>query len=252
MTADGGAAAALLPGATASSSAPAAADPAATQAAGPVAKMLDRARPLPWLWMAVGGLLLALGGTLAALGGRRRKAPPEIVVPLIERSDKSLETLAVSVEAMRLDRSILNATVGYRVTVRNRTAAALSGVVVEADLVSASRDRAIEQQIAFPEQALTERHRAERLAPGQSLRFEGQVRLPLSEASAIWQGRIGLLVPLLRVRATAAQARPVATTLVIGRSEGNAARPQPFRLDEPPRSYAPLAQRVLDGVAARA
>jgi hypothetical protein len=51
------------------------------------------------------------------------------------------------------------------------------------------------------------------------------------------------------VRATAAGAEPVATTLVIGRREGAAARPQPFRLDEPPRSYAPLAQRVLEPIA---
>jgi hypothetical protein len=148
-----------------------------------------------------------------------------------------------------MDRSVMNATVGYRVTLRNRTAQALSGVAIEADLVSANKDLPAEAQLASPTQQLTPRHTAERLAPGQSLRFEGQVRLPLSQASAIWQGRVGLLVPLLRVRATAAGAEPVATTLVIGRREGAAARPQPFRLDEPPRSYAPLAQRVLEPIA---
>lgn len=160
--------------------------------------------------------------------------------------------LAVAVEAMRMDRSVLNATVGYRVTVRNRTRQALNAIEIEADLVSASRDRPAEQQLASPTQALARRHRAERLAPGQSIRFEGQVRLPLAEASAIWQGRVGLLVPLLRVRATAAGAEPIATTLVIGQREGAATRPQPFRLDEPPRSYAPLAQRVLDALPAGA
>ena len=162
------------------------------------------------------------------------------------------DMLAIAVEAIRMDRSVLNATVGYRVTIRNRTTQALTQVAVEADLVSASRERPAEQQLASPGVALTPRHAADRLAPGQSLRFEGQVRLPLAEAGAIWQGRVGLLVPLLRVRATAAEGLAVATTLVIGRAEGAAARPQPFRLDEPPRSYAPLAQRVLDAVPARA
>lgn len=150
-----------------------------------------------------------------------------------------------------MDRSVMNATVGYRVTLRNRTAQALTGLAIEADLVSASKERPAEAQLASPGQALAPRHTADRLAPGQSMRFEGQVRLPLAEVSAIWQGRVGLLVPLLRVRATAAGAQPVATTLVIGRREGAAARPQPFRLDEPPRSYAPLAQRVLDPLAQR-
>ena len=208
--------------------------------------------PFPWLWLALGGLILA---AVAGFAIRRRRsaavATPTIVVPAAPSAAPG-EALAITVDAVRMDRSVMNATVGYRVTIRNRTAQALNGVAVEADLVSASRERPAEQQIALPGQALTPRHRSERLAPGQSLRFEGQVRLPLSEASAIWQGRVGLLVPLLRVRATAAGAAPVATTLVIGRAEGSTARPQPFRLDEPPRSYAPLAQRVLDALPAQA
>lgn len=212
----------------------------------------EPAQRFPWVWLALGGALAsALAGMILWRRRRATVAAPDIIAPYVPAVLPG-EALTIGVEAVRLDRSVLNATVGYRVTIRNRTAHALSGVAVEADLVSASSDRPAEQQIALPEQALTPRHAAERLSPGQSLRFEGQVRLPLSEASAIWQGRIGLLVPLLRVRATAAEAAPVATTLVIGRAEGSTARPQPFRLDEPPRSYAPLAQRVLDAVPARA
>lgn len=205
-----------------------------------------------WVWLGLGGLVLGASGWLLI---RRRSmgrvVVPDIVAPTLPAANPA-EVLAVTVEAMRMDRSLINATVGYRITLRNRTAQALSGVAVEADLVSASRGVPTEQQLASPAQALTPRHSVERLAPGQSLRFEGQARLPLAEANAIWQGQAALLVPLLRVRATAEGAVPVATTLVIGRSEGQAARPQPFRLDEPPRSYAPLAQRVLDVVPARA
>lgn len=218
----------------------------------PVPPAAPAEAPFLWLWLALGGLVLA---TVIAFALRRRRsaavATPTIAVPAAPLPAPG-EALAIAVDAVRMDRSVMNATVGYRVTIRNRTAQALSGLAVEADLVSASRDRPAEQQLATPDQALTPRHAADRLPPGGSLRFEGQVRLPLSEASAIRQGRVGLLVPLLRVRATAAEAAPVATTLVIGRAEGSRARPQPFRLDEPPRSYAPLAQRVLDAVPARA
>jgi hypothetical protein len=222
----------------------------------PTPTAAEQGSSLSW-WSIVPGLVVLAGAAVVLL--RRRRAVPEaptILAPLTSAATMPLgspgEALAISVEAVRMDRSVMNATVGYRVTLRNRTTQALSGVAVEADLVSASKDRPAEAQLASPGQALTPRHTAERLAPGQSLRFEGQVRLPLAEASAIWQGRVGLLVPLLRVRATASGAEPIATTLVIGRREGGAARPQPFRLDEPPRSYAPLAQRVLDAVPVRA
>ena len=209
--------------------------------------------PAGWSAILVALATLIAGAALVFRIRRRRGTRQAVafVAPVVPAAAPG-EALAITVEAVRLDRSVLNATVGYRVTVRNRTTQALSGVAVEADLVSASRERPAEQQLASPGQALAPRHAADRLGPGQSLRFEGQVRLPLSEASVIRQGRIGLLVPLLRVRATAGGALPVATTLVIGRAEGQAARPQPFRLDEPPRSYTPLAQRVLDATPARA
>ena len=106
--------------------------------------------------------------------------------------------MSLSVEALRLDRSLFNATLGYRITVRNPDGRALNGVVVEADLVSARQDLPTEKQLASPHSPLARQHSSERLGPGQSQRFEGQVRLPLAEASAIRQGNIGLLVPLLQ------------------------------------------------------
>ncbi|MBL8655990.1 MAG: hypothetical protein JNJ92_01370 [Altererythrobacter sp.] len=254
-----GAQAGATPAPTATSPSTSALPPVAAQAqpspaAGSTSDLpTPAARQLPWLWLALAGVALAVLGAALFLWRRRGVPPaPAIMAPRAAAPrDEPGDALSIAVEAMRMDRSVLNATVGYRVTIRNRTAHALVGVAVEADLVSASGDRPAEQQLASPEQALTPRHAADRLAPGQSLRFEGQARLPLAQASAIWQGRVSLLVPLLRVRATADGSVPVATTLVIGRAEGQAARPQPFRLDEPPRSYAPLAQRVLHSAPAR-
>lgn len=214
----------------------------------------ETSEPVPWTWLGVGGAALALAAVgLAAIARRRRPVAPESIEPYTPRAaDPPRDALALSVEAVRLDRSLMNATVGYRVTLRNRGATALSAVAVEADLVSASRDLPPESQLASAAQSLPVLHRAERLGPGQTMRFEGQVRLPLSQANPIWQGRVGLLVPLLRVRTTAEAVEAVASTLVIGTGDGAGARPQPFRLDEPPRSYAPLAQRVLDPLPLRA
>ncbi len=237
-------------------SAPAAAAPVT---AGPVpthrAPAATPTTEWPWPWIAGGGAVVVGLATLVATMVRRRRVVPETIAPFEPTAaapPSNADSLAMVAEAVRLDRSLMNATVGYRITLRNRGARALGGIAVEADLVSASRDLPPERQLASPDHALPVLHAADRLGPGQSLRFEGQVRLPLAQASLIWQGRVGLLVPLLRVRVTAEGAETVASTLVIGTGDGATARPQPFRLDEPPRSYAPLAQRVLDPVPLRA
>lgn len=210
---------------------------------------------LPWTWFAMLGLVLAASGAGYWLFVRRRGAAvPGLIEPPVSApvAGAPRTGLQLSVEALRLDRSLFNATLGYRVTVRNPDQSALSGLVIEADLVSASQHLPTEKQLASPDSPLAQQHSAERLGPGQSQRFEGHVRLPLAEATAIRQGKVGLLVPLLRVRAHAGGVPPVVTTLVVGTSQGPASRPQPFRLDEGPRSYVPLAQRVLDAVPAHA
>ncbi|WP_375289414.1 hypothetical protein [Qipengyuania sp.] len=195
-------------------------------------------------------LVTAAALVLAILVGavvfrRRRRSDPvtEFVPPIVApRSERA--RLKMEVAALRMDRSLMNVTVAYRITLHNPSARALSNLVIEGDLVSAARDTHLDSQLASPDAPLPLRHQADRIAPGGSQRFEGQLRLALSEVTAIRQGNVALLVPLMRVRALADEVDPVVTTLVIG--QGSGARPQPFRLDEGPRSFAPLAQRKLD------
>ncbi len=81
--------------------------------------------------------------------------------------------------------------------------------------------------------------------PGQSTALEGQVQLPLAQAQVVMQGRHPLLVPLLRVRVDGPGESALIKTFVVGQGLPDGGRVQPFRLDEPPRSYAPIAQREL-------
>ncbi|MCV0382450.1 MAG: hypothetical protein K5799_03205 [Erythrobacter sp.] len=221
-------------------------------------------------WVAALGLL-----GLGALGGgyvlrcRRSRATPQIERPVVAAppADEPLieeppleeravapaasaapppNALALRIEALRLNRSFMNATLAYRVTVLNRSTSPLSEVAIEADLASAHGDLPMEQQVADAGTALQERHTTSRLAAGQSARFEGQVTLPLAQARVIRQGNVALLVPLLRMRSRAAGIEPVARTLAIGpAASGGGARLVPFNLEEGPRSYEPLAQKII-------
>lgn len=200
--------------------------------------------------------LIVLGAAVAAgaIFWRRRQAglpPPTIERPLVAGSNLVPPTLSgpplsVQATAIRLDRSFLNATLHYRLTLINRAQQALSEVSVGADLVSAHGNAAPEAQLAMPGLALEPRHRIARIAPGQQMAVEGQVQLPLAAANVIRQGSVALLVPLLRLVISGAALAPLARTFVIGQTQVGTTRLQPFRLDDQPQSYQPIAQRALD------
>ncbi|MBX7513329.1 hypothetical protein K3179_02080 [Qipengyuania sp. GH38] len=208
---------------------------------------------LPWaiILAALAGLL-ALGFALFAWQRKRASAPP----PRIERpvvAPKQAPAAAqvakpaeIKVEAIKLTLSFAYATLDYRVSVLNRSTSAMSGVSVSADLVSAHGDLPVEQQVASAGQDLPQQHVFERIAPGQSVRYEGKVQLPVANARVLHQGSMVLLVPLLRLKVADARGEPQVRTFVIGQGEANAGRVAPFRLDEGLRSWSPVAARALD------
>lgn len=216
----------------------------------------DTALTSDWRILAGIGTVLAL-----LLAGfvfwRRRKA--SVIAPEIERPrvaapednapapaiPATTEALTIRCEAEKLTRSAVFATLKYRLTLVNRTDMALNDVTIGIDLVSAHASAPMEDQVATPATTLETRHTLPRIAPRQNIAVEGQVQLPLASAQVIFQGRHPLLVPLMRVRIDGAGEGALVKTFVVGQGVPNGGRVQPFRLDEPPRSYAPIAQREL-------
>jgi hypothetical protein len=211
-----------------------------------------------WPWFAAGaaGLLAALG--LGAWRLRRRKRPERRVpAPAIERprlapSTSSpapspavgAERLQVSLEPLRLSLTLINATLAYRLEIANRGAAALTGLTIGADMISAHASLSREEQLSGPRAEGVPVQRIERLDPGESRVIAGEFRLPLTQVMPIRQGNAALLLPLARFRVEGGGAAPVVRTFVVGQpGQGNAL--QPFRLDLGPRVYPRLAQHAF-------
>ena len=204
-----------------------------------------------WPWLAGAAALLALLGAGLLLWRRRRS----VVVPEIERPvvagagpAKALplaEAVQIRLENEKLIRSAAYATLKYSVTLINRTDAALTELALGLDLVSAHAEAPMEDQVATLQSVLEQRHDVARLSPRQSMTLTGQVQMPLATAHVIRQGRLPLLVPLLRLRIDRAESDAVVKTYVVGQGTPEGGRLQPFRLDEGPRSYAPIAQREI-------
>ncbi|WP_279350413.1 hypothetical protein [Erythrobacter litoralis] len=202
------------------------------------------------LWL-VGLLALLALGLATFFFMRRRKAM--VSVPQIERPvvgaagpRATLADIRLDADAVKLTRSMAFATLDYRITLLNRAKAAGADVVLGADLVTAHGNASMESQVASADQKLEERHTFARIAPGQTVRYEGKLQLPLSEARIIRQGNAPLMVPLLRVRLDREGDEPVVRTFVVGQGFPGGGKLAPFRLDEGPRSYSPLGARALD------
>ena len=209
---------------------------------------------MPWLAV-IAALLLAAaaGAVLFWRRGRQAEATPEIERPVVAPTTAraALMDIRMAADALKLTRSMAYATLDYQVTLMNRSRAAASDIVLSADLVTAHGGAPVESQIASSEQALEARHTFARIAPGQTVRHEGKLQIPLGQARIIRQGSASLIVPLLRVRLDRAEEPPIVKTFVVGQGIPGGGRVAPFRLEDGPRSYAPVAAREIDsGLAA--
>jgi hypothetical protein len=222
----------------------------------------------PWIFAA-----FALGGAVfAALWWLRRRIGPigALVVPEIERphvpptpepvpgpvptpAPAAAEPLPaephplhIAIELRKLTLTLMNAALGYRLTLTNAGAEPLANIAIGADLLGAHGSLPREALLAGPETELPTSHFLAGLAPGESADVTGEVRVPLAQLVPITQGSARLFVPLARFRIAGEGAEPRCFTLVAGQPSpsGNGSL-QPVRLDHGPRVYEGLAGRAF-------
>ena len=166
--------------------------------------------------------------------------------PLPAAPTDEAHPLLIAIELRKLTLTLMNATLGYRLTLTNSGPAPLTEISVSADLIGAHASLSRELQLAGPETELPIHHLLAGLAPGESGDVSGELRVPLNALRPIAQGRAQLFVPLARFRVGAAGEAPRCFTLVAGQPSpsGNGAI-QPVRLDLGPRIYDGLAGRAF-------
>jgi hypothetical protein len=158
-------------------------------------------------------------------------APPPPVVPATG--------LGITLEARRMNASLMATTLSYTIRLTNHSAEPLSALAVEGDMISAHASLPPERQIAGSAQRLELRHALVTLAPGESAEFTGDFRLPLAAITPIRSGEAAYFVPLARLRVEV-------QTFVVGElPDAPGAALRPFRLDLGPRTYSRLGQRAV-------
>jgi hypothetical protein len=172
-------------------------------------------------------------------------APPP-PAPIAADEEEEPHPLHIAIELRKLTLTMMNATLGYRLTLTNAGPEPLAEIAVAADLIGAHGSLPREILLAGPGTELPVKHRLAGLAPGESGDVAGELRVPLSQLRPIAQGSARLFVPLARFRIGAEGGEPRCFTLVAGQpSPSGTGAIQPVRLDHGPRIYDGLAGRAF-------
>jgi hypothetical protein len=255
---------AIAPPANAAPSTPSPApEPAAGAASPSQASPLPAGGPEPagdrqgrgWPWLAFGAALLALLASAVAWHRLRRRAaePADAAAePLPDEPSHGPEAaepgLALALEATRMSATLVNAALGYRLIVTNRSRSAMADVRVQGDMVAAHASRPPSELLGSTLDELPALHTVPALESGESIALTGELRLPLSAIRTIRSGDAALFVPLARLRAAGLAAGGEVVrgsgTFVVGQPAARA-RLHPFRLDLGPRLYSRVGQHLV-------
>lgn len=141
----------------------------------------------------------------------------------------------------------MNATLAFKLDIRNLGTRTMRDIIVKADMVTAHGKAPMDQQLATANTDLPALSTIAELAARDTQTLTSELRLPVSAIKLIPQGRAFVYVPLLRIRIEAEGKAPVTRTFVIGNlpPQGQS-KLQPFRLDEMAQSYRNIGLRALD------
>jgi hypothetical protein len=191
----------------------------------------------------------------AALPAEPPAAPPAAPAPAQAPAQAAAPEapatgLALTLEATRMNASLVATTLNYRLRIANHTDTLLWALAIEGDMIAAQAGIEPERQLAMAGQPLEPRHALASLAPGESAEFTGALSLPLSAINPIRAGTQALFIPLARFRVVSrgdgTHPQALVRTFVVGEEPATAgAQLRPFRLDLGPRTYSRIAQRAL-------
>jgi len=172
--------------------------------------------------------------------------------PMLAASDDQAEALPLAIayrpQAIRL--SLVFATLAYELDVTNAGPAPTPELELRADLSSAHAAIPVHEQLAPTPASLERKQTLAPLAPGETARLKGEVRLPLQDVHSLVKGAARFFVPLARFGFVTPDHRLVRRVYTVGPVTPGSEALASVRLDAGPRNLRELAAREIE--AARA
>ncbi len=155
--------------------------------------------------------------------------------------------IQLKAEAQSLSRSLMAATLTFKLDIRNLGTQTIRDIAIDADLVTAHGKAPVGQQVANADSELPSLQIIPEIKGQDVYSITGEFRLPVNQIRTISQGAATLFVPLLRVRAVMPGKTSVVQTYVLGILPATGqGKLQPFRLDEMAQTYRNIGLRLLD------
>ncbi|MFM5908307.1 MAG: hypothetical protein ACKOPO_12110 [Novosphingobium sp.] len=154
--------------------------------------------------------------------------------------------LTVSLEVGRMNATLVNAALTWKLTIVNSGDKPLGPVIVAGDMIAAHVSLPVEQQLATDGQPLELIKEIAAIAPGDEAEVTGEFRVSLASISPIKAGSALLYIPLVRFRVEAEGASTLATFAIGETPPVAAAALLPFRLDLGPRVWSRISHRQVD------
>jgi len=172
--------------------------------------------------------------------------------PMLAASGDQAEALPLAIayrpQAIRL--SLVFATLAYELDVTNAGSAPTPELELRADLSSAHAAIPVHEQLAPTPASLERKQTLAPLAPGETAKLKGEVRLPLQDVHPLVKGTARFFVPLARFGFVTPDHRLVRRVYTVGPVTPGSEALASVRLDAGPRNLRELAAREIE--AARA
>ncbi|PLK25131.1 hypothetical protein C0V72_02215 [Porphyrobacter sp. TH134] len=216
----------------------------------------DPAAPLlpdGWPYAAGGlGALLLLGGGVLAWRRRKPKAPRLSAPPAITGSSEAAlgaddqPRLDLTLEITAATRSLMMFTIGWRLTIANRSDRAVNDLSAAVQLACARASAGANAAGGAAPSAGAAQGLVgiERIGPHQARSLTGTVQLPLSAIAPLRQGTTPLFIPLAHVTLEGQGLRAMTRSFVIGTPSASG-RVHPILLDQPPGTVAGLIAQPI-------
>ncbi|MXO89570.1 hypothetical protein [Pontixanthobacter aquaemixtae] len=174
-------------------------------------------------------------------------APPETKTRPEPVPAKANANIQIRAQAISLSRSLMNVQLSYQLDLVNRGGEPIKDLSIKADIITAHGRKPVNEQVASEATYLDYVTFVPEIPARETHEAKLNATMPVGSIQLIPQRNAQLYVPLLRIRIEAAGLDPIIRTFVVGtRSQTNADRLQPFRLDEMAQTYRAISLRALD------